>query len=174
MSNKTITMLPVKPFQETLHGSFCGPACLKMILDYYGVNKSEHELAQLTNKNDELGISSQDMRMVAENFGFKVEIKDFATFKDIQHWLGKDIPVIVNWFSRGRYDYDEDEVADGHNSVVVGLDIGYIYLQDPEVGRVRKIRREDFFRVWFDFSSDHIEKWEDMIIRQIIAVYITY
>lgn len=102
--NKASIMLPVKPFQETLHGSFCGPASLKIVLDYYGVEKSQ-------------------------------------------------------------------EVADGHNSVVVGLNKEYIYLQDPEVGRVRKINRDDFFRVWFDFSSDHIEKWEDMIIRQVIVIY---
>lgn len=108
---------------------------------------------------------------MAENLGFKVEIKDIATYEDIQQWLKKGIPAIVNWFSRGRYDYDEDEVADGHNSVVVGLDKEYIYLQDPEVGRIRKINREDFFRVWFDFSGEYIEKWEDMIIRQIIAIY---
>lgn len=169
--NKNLIMLPAKSFQETLHGSFCGPACLKMVLDYYGVEKSEEDLAKLTNKDDNLGISSQDIKRVAENLGFKVEIKDFATYEDIQQWLKKDIPAIVNWFSRGRNDYDEDEVADGHNSVVVGLDKKYIYLQDPEVGRIRKIDREDFFRVWFDFSSDHIKRWEDMIIRQIIAIY---
>lgn len=164
-------MLPVKPFQETLYGSFCGPASLKMVLDYYGIEKSEEELARLTNKDANLGISSQDIKRAAESFGFKVEIKNFADFNDIQSWLNKKIPVIVNWFSRGRYDYDEDEVADGHNSVVVGLDKEYIYLQDPEVGRVRKINRDDFYRVWFDFSGEYIEKWKDMIIRQIIAVY---
>lgn len=169
--NKTLIMLPVKSFQETLHGSFCGPASLKMVLGYYGVEESEKELAKLTNKDDNLGISSQDIKKAAESFGFKVEIKDFATYADIQQWLDKGVPIIVNWFSRGRYDYDEDEVADGHNSVVIGLDQEYIYLQDPEVGRVRKINREDFLRVWFDFSSDYIKKWEDMIIRQIIAVY---
>lgn len=169
--NKILTMLSAKPFQETLHGSFCGPASLKMVLDYYGVEKSEEELAKLTNKDDDLGISSQDIKKAAESFGFKVKIKDFATYEDIQEWLDKGVPVIVDWFFRGRYDYDEDAVADGHNSVVVGLDKEYIYLQDPEVGRIRKINREDFYRVWFDFSSDHIEKWKDMVIRQMVVIY---
>lgn len=79
--------------------------------------------------------------------------------------------MIVDWFSRGRADYPEDEVADGHYSVVVGLDAGHIYLQDPEVGRVRKIARDDFMNVWFDFTGERIEKWEEMIVRQIIAIY---
>jgi len=34
-------LLPVKPFQETLYGSYCGPASLKMVLGYFGVEKTE-------------------------------------------------------------------------------------------------------------------------------------
>jgi predicted double-glycine peptidase len=40
-------MLEVKPFQETLHEGMCGPASLKIVLDYFGVNKTENELADL-------------------------------------------------------------------------------------------------------------------------------
>ena len=164
-------MLDVKPFQETLGGGYCGPASLKIITDYYGITKTEEELAELCQKNPDLGTDDKSIKEAAEKLGLKVEIKNKSSFEDIQSWLEKGIPVIVNWFTRGRYDYPEDDVADGHYSVAIGLDDENIYLQDPEVGRVRKIDREDFFRVWFDYSSEHIEKWEDMIIRQIIAVY---
>lgn len=164
-------LLPVKPFQETLHSSFCGPAVIKMVLDYYGIEKTESEIAVMANKDEDLGISDQDIKRVLESFGLKVEIKNFASFEDIKSVLEKDVPVIVDWMTRGRSDYDEDELVDGHNSVVVGLDEEYIYLQDPEVGRIRKLLKKDFIRVWFDFTTDHIEKWEDMVIRQMIAVY---
>ena len=164
-------LLAVKPFQETLHCGFCGPAVIKMILDFYGIEKTEAEIAILANKDDDLGINDEDIRRVLEGEGLRVEIKNFATFDDVQSALGKGAPVIVDWITRGRYDYSEDEVADGHYSVVVGLDEINIYLQDPEVGRVRTIPKKDFIRVWFDFSSDHIEKWEDMIIRQMIVAY---
>lgn len=163
-------LLPVKPFQETLHGSFCGPAVIKMVLGFYGIEKSEDEVATLSNKDDDLGIGDKDIKRALEGEGLKVEIKNFASFDDIQAVLDKKSPVIVSWMTRGRNDYDEDEVADGHYSVVVGLDEKYIYLQDPEVGRVRKITKKNFIRVWFDFTSDHIEKWEDLVIRQMIAV----
>jgi len=164
-------ILPVKPFQETLHGSFCGPAVIKMVLGYYGIEKTETEVAELSNKDDSLGISDQDIKRVLEDAGLKVEIKNFASFEDIQSVLDKKAPVIVNWLTRGRYDYEEDDVADGHYSVVCGLDEDNIYLQDPEIGRMRTILKEDFIRVWFDFTSDHIEKWEDLVVRQMIAVY---
>lgn len=164
-------MLNVKPFQETLNGSFCGPASLKIVTDYYGFNQTEAELAFLSGKDDILGTNGQSLKKVAEGLGLKVEIKDKAEFGDIETWLEKGVPLILDWFTKGRRDDPEDGVADGHYSVAIGLDDDFIYLQDPEVGRVRKINREDFYRVWFDFSSNNIEKWEDLIVRQIIAIY---
>lgn len=170
MSNNQI-MLPVQPFQETLHGGYCGPASLKIVTDYYNLDKTEAELSDLCNRDPDLGTDDKSIKAAAEKLGFKVEIKNEAEFADIKGWLEQKVPVIVNWFTRGRTDYPEDEVADGHYSVVMGLDDEFIYIQDPEVGRMRKIDREDFYRVWFDFSSEHIQKWDDMIIRQLIAIY---
>lgn len=79
------------------------------------------------------------------------------------------MPVIVNWFTGGRLDYSESEVADGHYSVVAGLDEKHIYLQDPEIGKIRKIKRDDFMKVWFDFKGEYI-KPNELIIRQIIVI----
>lgn len=149
----------------------CGAASLKIVLNYYGVEKSEEELSELCHTNKSMGTSEEQIKDAAKGLGFKVEIKNFCEYGNIENWLEKNVPVIVNWFSRGRTDYHEDEVADGHYSVVTGIDEKYIYLQDPEIGKVRKITRDDFYRVWFDFSSNHIEKWDDLIIRQIIAIY---
>jgi len=168
---KDVNLLPVKPFQETLHGGFCGPACLKMVLDYYGVNKTEEELAILCNTATDLGTDEKSLKKAAEGLGFKVEIKNLSSFEDIKNWLDKKVPVIVDWFTRGRFDYDDSIVADGHYSVVVGLDGEFIYLQDPEIGDLRKIKKEDFERVWFDFTGEYINSWDEMIIRQLIAIW---
>lgn len=163
--------LPVKPFQETLGGGYCGPASLKMVLDYYGVKKSEKELARLCGRNARLGINAAAVKKAANYCGFSVKVKNNASLSDIKEWLRKDVPVIVDWFTRGRSDYGDSEVADGHYSIVVGLDKNNIYLQDPEIGGPRKIKRDDFMRVWFDFKGDRITTWKDMIIRQYIAVH---
>ena len=39
--------LKIKPFQETLNASMCGPASLKIVLKYYGIEVTEKELARL-------------------------------------------------------------------------------------------------------------------------------
>jgi ABC-type bacteriocin/lantibiotic exporter with double-glycine peptidase domain len=163
-------MLPVKPFQETLNAGMCGPASLKIVLSYYGVEKNEQELFKMCKTKKDLGTDDQGLKKAAEQLGFKVKIKNKSTFKDIEKWLDKKVPVIVNWFTRGRMDYIDSDVSDGHYSVVTGLDDEYIYLQDPETGSVRKIDREDFMTVWFDFTGRYI-KPDELILRQIIAIY---
>lgn len=135
------------------------------------MNKSEEEVAVACNRDPNLGTDDISLKKAAESYNFKVEIENNASFDSIQRWLDRKVPVIVNWFTRGRRDYSDEEVPDGHYSVVVSLDDTYIYLQDPEIGHLRKLKRDDFMRVWFDFKPAYINSWDDMIIRQIIAVY---
>lgn len=163
-------MLKIKSFQETLNASMCGPASLKIVLNYHGVDKTEADLAVLTDNDSDLGTTAEKIKMAAESLGFKVVIKNECEFTDIEEWLDNDVPVIVDWLTKGRQDYSESVVADGHYSVVAGLDEEYIYLQDPEIGKIRKLKRDDFMRVWFDFKGKYL-KQEELIIRQIIAVY---
>jgi predicted double-glycine peptidase len=166
-----LSILPLQAFQETLHAGMCGPASLKMVLSYYGVKKTEEELVRLCGTDTNLGTTDLGMKQAAESLGFKVKIKNESTFEYIKEWLDRKVPVIVDWFTKGRSDYSDSEVADGHLSVVVGLDDEYIYLQDPEIGAMRKIERKDFTKVWFDFKGEHFTSWDDMIIRQLIAIY---
>ena len=77
----------------------------------------------------------------------------------------------MDWFTQGRKDYPEEiSSADGHYSVVCGLNDDYIFLQDPEIGGIRKMKRDVFKRVWFDFKGEYI-KPDELIIRQIIAIH---
>ncbi len=163
-------LLDVKPFQETLHADMCGPAALKIVLDYYGVHKTEKELAELAGLVPGLGVDDESIAKAAKLLGFNVEIKNESSFEDIEKWLSRGVPVIVDWFTRGRQDYNDSEVADGHYSVVIGLDDEYIYLQDPETGGERKIGRENFMKVWFDFAGEYI-KPDELVTRQLIAIY---
>ena len=162
-------LLLVKSFQETLFKSMFGPASLKMIFDYYGIEKSEEEIAKLAGTTEDLGTDDEGIKKAAESLGFKVEIKNESSFEDIQDYLSKKIPVIVNWFTRGRINYDDSQVPDGHYSVVVGLDEEFIYLQDPEIGKLRKIERDDFMKAWFDFTGEYI-KPDELVVRQLIAI----
>lgn len=162
--------LNVKPFQETLYGGYCGPASMKIVLAYYGIEASEKELAQIMGHSAELGTTDRDFVRAAKKFGLKAVIKNKSNFADLERWLKRGVPPIVDWYTRGRADYPDSEIADGHSSVVVGLDEKFIYLQDPEIGKIRKLKREDFLKVWFDYKGRLITP-KGLVIRQLIAIY---
>jgi len=153
-------MLKVKSFRQKT--GFCGPASLKMVLNYFGVRKSERELAKLIGCTRVKGAEAKNLLKAAEKLGFKGSIKDFSEIEDVKKYVQKKkIPVIVDWFS-------EDE---GHYSVVVGIDKKNIYLQDPELGRIREIDIETFKRVWFDFPGRFLKSKNEIIIRRLIVLY---
>ncbi len=151
-------MIKIKSFRQT--SGYCGPASLKMVLGYYGVNKSESALAKLSGATRSRGVDAKNLLRVSVKLGFKGRVKDYASINDIKRYVKRDIPVIVNWFSHD----------DGHYSVAVGLDRRYIYLQDPEIGKIRKLNLEVFKRVWFDFSGKFLSYRKNPIIRRLIVI----
>ena len=153
-------MLNVKPFRQS--SGFCGPASLKMVLGYYGIKKSEKELANLSGSTPGKGVGAEGLLKAAKALGFKAHVKDFSEIKDLKTYvLKKKIPVIVDWFS----------THDGHYSVAVDIDRKNIYLQDPELGSIRTIDLQTFKRIWFDFTGDFLTSKDDMIIRRMIVIF---
>ena len=82
-------MLKIKPFQETLHQDMCGPASLKIVLGYYGVEKTEKELARMAGWKKGLGVDDKGITKTAQKLGFKVIVKNNSSFKDIKKWFMK-------------------------------------------------------------------------------------
>jgi len=152
-------MIKIKPFKQS--PGFCGPACLKMIFSYYGVEKSEKELARISKCSRKMGVNAKGLLSAARLLGFKGAVRDYSSFEEIESYLKKNVPVIVAWFST-----DEK-----HYSVVVDIDREYIYLQDPEIGRVRKLELGIFKKTWFDFPGEFIKSIKDLVIRRIIVIH---
>jgi predicted double-glycine peptidase len=153
-----VKLLNVKPFRQSL--GHCGAACLKIVLEYYDIQKSERELIKLVSSTVANGVGTERMALAIKKFNMRTVIKDNSTLKQIAVLLKKQIPIIVDWFS----DYD------GHYSVVVGLDRENIYMQDPELGHLRTMKRKAFMTVWFDFHGQYIARREDLIIRRMIII----
>ncbi len=156
-------MLSITPFME--REGCCGPACLKMVLDYYGISKTEEELIQLTGCVKEQGLPGQALLDAAYQCGLEGKIQDYSTLDDLQQMVNEEkIPVIVNWFP----DFD------GHYSVATGIDDENVYLVDPDMGYLRALRRDIFQTLWFDFPGKYIEKPEDIILRRMIILHLPY
>jgi len=155
---KIPSFIPVPPFDET--PGCCGPASLKMILAYYGVEKTERELTRLCHCTPAHGTRAEAILRVAKELGFRGTIKDNSSLKDIRRYVRKNVPVIIDWFSQ----------TDGHYSVVVGIDEENIYLQDPHLGHMRAIELPVFKRIWFDFPGPYLRSRNDLILRRLIII----
>ena len=168
-ARKTIR-IETRPFQEPLNRGLCGPSSLKIVLDYYGVRASLSGLAKLCATSPELGTDARGIKHAATILGFTATSKDRSSFRDVDRWLRKGVPVIVDWMTSGRPSASSQQLPDGHYSVVTGLTPREIILNDPEIGGFRRITRSDFERVWFDFRGSQISGCDDLILRQIIAI----
>lgn len=162
-----MNLLTVTPFKQS-DSSRCGPACIRMILDYYKIDATEDEIAERCGHTYEKGCDDVGMKAAIEHFGLGCSVEDDCDLGDIEYWIDHNIPVIVDWFSDGAY----NDMPNGHSSVVVGIDRERIHLLDPWIGQVRSINRSEFLRVWFDWKDTEIvESWENMVIRQMIIAY---
>jgi len=160
--------LRTKPFKQSK--MMCGPASLKIVADYFGIQAGENKLAKLCKSNKIMGTTGENLLRGARAIGLHGSIIDDADFKTIQYWLGKDIPVIVDWMSPGQSRPPHTRMAGGHYSVVVGLTPTHIVLEDPGLGLRRRIKRADFMSVWFDFDDLYPERKSDIILRRIIVI----
>jgi len=153
-------MLVVKPFHQRL--GFCGPSCLKMVLNYYGTTVTERELARLTKANTSRGTDAKHISAAAKKFGHEASIEDFATIGMISTLVNKRrIPVIVNYFF----------INEPHYAVVIDIDTENIYVQDPLDGTTKAMRIFDFKKIWFGFMGQWPQEKRDFAIRRIIVVY---
>lgn len=134
----------------------CGPASLKMLLGFFGVNESHEKLAKLTKATGAAGTSHKNLVSAAEKLGFKVISGENGSWKLLDDYLNtRKLPVLVDWFSE----------TDGHYSVALALTKNSISIADPEYGKVRKLSWKTFNRVWFDFAGDELKHKKDIYLR---------
>ena len=147
-------MIKLKLFKQSR--GYCGPACLKMVLSVYGINKSEDYLAKLTKSTKIKGCSEENIVKAAKKFGFKGYIKQKSNIRELKNLAKKGIPVIVDWFSPQE---------SGHYSVVVGFKKNKIRLADPHFGKITSNDINWFEERWFDVVNNKL------ISREIIVIY---
>ena len=105
----------------------------------------------------------------AKRFGFNAELIDYSNFRTIATWLRRGVPVIVDWMSTASSGPGHARIAGGHYSVVCGLGRDHIVLQDPGIGGRRRISRDAFLNVSFDFKNMFPKASEDLIIKLILG-----
>jgi ABC-type bacteriocin/lantibiotic exporter with double-glycine peptidase domain len=160
--------LPTGHFRQSR--AMCGPACLRIVFAYFGKHVSESQIAKTCRSSPHSGTTGKNLMKGAKRFGFNAEVIDDSNFRTIAKWLGRGVPVIVDWMSTASLGRGHAAMAGGHYSVVCGLGKDHIVLQDPAVGGRRRLSRRSFRNVWFDFKGVFPKTPDDLIIRRVIIV----
>jgi len=152
-------MLKIKTIKQSAN-YLCGPASLKIVLSYYGINISEKVIAKQTKTTPKLGCSLNNLLKYAKQLGLKAYHKDNCSIANLQSLLNKKIPVIVDWYSpRGE----------GHYSVIIDISGNKITYIDPYSGKKMKINKRDFLFRWFDFVG--LPSLKSLILRRAIIIH---
>lgn len=138
----------------------CGPYTLAAVLRFHGDRVSFARLVRLCRATRVRGTMPENLAAAARARGFRTRVKRWAELSDLATALRRGLPPMVLWFS----------ADEGHYSIVVGLDRRFVWLADPELGRVRRMPRDVFRRVWFDFSTSGPEKTSRLYPRWMLVI----
>ena len=141
-------MIKLRPV--THQYAYCGPACLQMVLEYFGIRETQKKLGEIAGTTRVSGTPHKGMIQTLRQYGFNAQATHTkATFEDVDMFVNKkNLPVIVNWYSIFN------PPASGHYSVVVGINKKTITLMDPEIRTTRVLTLDEFNKLWFDFDED--------------------
>lgn len=147
-------MLKVPYFKQDTSYS-CGAVALQMVFRFYGKVFSERELVVDLKIDRNSGTPHKSIVEFARIEGFKAHEDHEATMIELEDWLAKKVPVIVNFI--------EPSSDDGHYAVVIYADKHRVILNDPWDGEKFKMNTEDFKKRWS--NSLHTSK------HWLLAIY---
>lgn len=147
-------ILPVGTFRQT--AGFCGPAALKIVLDYLQLDLSEKELARLCQTTSKKGTDPNKMVTAARTLGLRAFQKEGMTVGEVKRYIKSGTPVIANFQLK-------PPKGEGHYAVLIGYSRNTFVLSDPQENQgYREVKIGDFMRMWYEL--------EDRTVRQGIVI----
>jgi len=124
--------------------SDCGPTCIHMVAMYFGFPCSFEQIAKTSQYMKKDGLSNEDLVETMKKLEFVVRTKANATWADLMRSNTPDKVIIVSWMKFGYI---------GHFSVVESVDKDFIELADPQDGKIVKMEKIVFMRLWMDYDD---------------------
>jgi ABC-type bacteriocin/lantibiotic exporter with double-glycine peptidase domain len=153
--------MKIKPIKQK-DSMACGPASIKMAADYFKLNLSWNKIAAVSGYRKKGGLYNKDIVKTLNLLGFKTKIKTNAAWADLIRHNKQNNVIIVSWMLKGYI---------GHFSVVDKVSAKAIYLAEPESGKIIKLDKLVFLRLWLDYDPKwYPQKNTDINLRWIIIV----
>lgn len=150
-------VLPVGHMRQH-NGYSCGPYALKIVLDYHEDELGIREIMRLTKCTHE-GTLHKDLKQALKKLKWDYIEKDDASIEEIESFIRKGLPVIVDYQDHyiGRRQKDES-----HFAVVIGYNERSLVLSDPALDtQYKMISKRKFKKLWFgeDKPGKIIKRW---------------
>ena len=113
-----------------------------MILEYYGIEKSEKELRILFKTTPLYGTLWEFVESEIRKIGFELVWKKFWSIEEAGSLLEQSIPVTVG--IKGKTDKDK------HVVVLVDINEEHITVADPDNGELVEISMQKFLDMWIE------------------------
>lgn len=133
----------------------CGSAAISMVMQYWAKQNGQAaspamdagKIQELLYSPSQKGIPASAMERYFREAGYRT-FPFRGEWADLQRHLSKGRPLIVSLKASGRS-------GPLHYAVVVGLDAerGFVFLNDPAMGKMLRISREGFEAEWVPAKS---------------------
>lgn len=131
------------PFKQK-DDSACGPTCIKMVVDYFGLPYSLENIATISKYKKRNGLTNKDIANTLKKLDLQVRTQSSAEWVDLMRLHVPTNAIIVSWMMAGYI---------GHFSVVEKIDKNSISLADPHKGKIIRMERNVFLRLWMDYDD---------------------
>jgi len=126
----------------TKYRNDCGPACLRMILDYKGVDVTTDELAMACGMSpDKAYTTGPDIERVASQYGVTMHA---VAYQDFNYFIQRTPCVVLVHYGSIPITERQDPYEGGHFLVLLSVGNGSAFYHDPDWQRER--RDEGAFR----------------------------
>jgi len=149
MKDEVIKMLN---FPETRQATSwtCGDSAVQTVLEYYGIDDHEMDLAGFLGSTETNGTSILKMIKFLNMNGLQTDCKEMMNVNDLIHYINKDIPIIMMIQAWGdKTDYTK-EWGDGHYTVAIGYTKDKILFSEPSLYTTGYIGYRELMTRWHD------------------------
>lgn len=149
------------PYDSQETNTWCGPATLQMVLGYYGVQKSQSEIAASVYNQDNKTTYTNSMQVYPQQLGFNSTMST-GSIEALKQDIQNGIPTIV-------LQRVSDSDSEGHYRVVVGYDDleGVFITDDPGQSANYNITYGDFVALWNNISASTTVNWTLTIVPYV-------
>ena len=145
------------PYYRQHRDYTCGPACLRMVLAYYGHQADEVGLTILCSTNI-FGTGMSDLANAAQQLGFRAEHTHCESLAELTAALARGIPPIAMIDAVKLYNMSK-VVPSGHVVVVVAANASEIVYHDPLIDSGLSVSTKIFLRAWEVFARGMVLIW---------------